>query len=193
VSYPEEMTVPIDNSASFNAALDVGTEPLPADERIEVEDGEATSEVVLVKCTVAARLTSVGEALSIADHLSATGNGWVVQDFSPTGVIEWAWTVTAHKPVEQELLLELRPAIVVDADAGDMEYASRNMATFTTEVAVDASPMHHTAYWFEVNWPLIAIVATALGTGTLAVVGWYRKLRTSAASKPSAGKQPHEE
>ncbi|KQP70972.1 hypothetical protein ASF40_03865 [Microbacterium sp. Leaf288] len=177
VDYPSELSVPVEGAVNYNAALDVRSEPLPADEVVDVGDGAAASEEVLVKCTVAARLTPVGDALSVAEEPTESVGGWIVQEFSPKGVVEWSWTVTALEPVDQQLRLELRPAIVVEDAAGDPGYASRNLASFTTDVTVEASLLHRTAYWFEVNWPLIVIIATAIGAGSLAVVTWWRKIR----------------
>jgi hypothetical protein len=84
--------------------------------------------------------------------------------------------VKASKPVDQQLRLELRPAIII-GEQGDPVYGDDNVASFTTDVTVKASMLQQTAYWLEVNWPLIVAIATALGGATLAVVTWVRKLR----------------
>lgn len=178
VDYPDRMSVTIEIGANYNAAVDVRSEPLPPDEVIEVEDGVATGEPVLVKCTIAARLTPVGDALDVAEQASETDAGWVLQEFTPSGVVEWSWTVTAHDPVDEQLRLELRPAIVVDESAGDLEYAGRSVSSFTTDVHVEASFLHHAAHWVDVNRPLIWTIASAVGAATLALIVWWRKVRS---------------
>jgi hypothetical protein len=194
VDYPDHMSVTIEVGANYNAAVDARSEPLPADEVVEVQDGTATSEAVLVKCTVAARLTAVGEALEVVRRTGETDAGWVLQEFTPSGVIEWSWTVTAHKPVDEQLRLELRPAIVVDESAGDLEYAGKNVSSFTTDVRVKASALHHAAYWVDVNRPLIWTIGSAVGAAILAVIVWWRKARSpqkdSPPSEPTKGPAP---
>ncbi|WP_374975465.1 hypothetical protein ACEYYH_16865 [Microbacterium trichothecenolyticum] len=186
VDYPDRMSVTIDVGANYNAAVDARSEPLPPDEVIEVEDGTATSEAVLVKCTVAARLTPVGQAMEVLDQASETNAGWVLQEFTPSGVIEWSWTVTARHPVDEQLRLELRPAIVLDESAGDLEYAGKNVSSFTTDVHVEASALHHAAYWVDVNRPLIWTIGSAIGAATLAVIVWWRKARSPRKDAPTS-------
>lgn len=188
VDYPDRLSVTIDVGANYNAAVDARSEPLPPDEVIEVEDGTATSEAVLVKCTVAARLTPVGRAMEVLDQAGETDAGWVLQEFTPSGVIEWSWTVTARHPVDEQLRLELRPAIVLDDSAGDLEYAGKNVSSFTTDVHVEASALHHAAYWVDVNRPLIWTIGSAIGAATLAVIVWWRKARSPRKSPPPAGR-----
>lgn len=193
VDYPDRITVRIEVGANYNAAVDVRSEPLPPDEVIEVDNGAATSEAVLVKCTVAARLTAVGDALEVDDVVNETDAGWVLQEFTPSGVVEWSWTVTAHQPVDEELRLELRPAIVVDEGAGDLEYAGKNVSSFTTDVHVDASVLHHAAHWVDENRPLIWTIGSAIGAAVLAVIFWWRKARPprkSTKSRVRAGDPP---
>lgn len=190
VDYPDRMSVTIDVGANYNAAVDARSEPLPPDEVIEVEDGTATSEAVLVKCTVAARLTPVGQAMEVLDQASETNAGWVLQEFTPSGVIEWSWTVTARHPVDEQLRLELRPAIVLGESAGDLEYAGKNVSSFTTDVHVEASALHHAAYWVDVNRPLIWTIGSAIGAATLAVIVWWRKARSPRKDPPPSGVAP---
>jgi hypothetical protein len=185
VDYPDRIIVRIEVGANYNAAIDVRSEPLPPDEVIEVGNGTATSEAVLVKCTIAARLSAVGDALEVDDAGNETDAGWVLQEFTPSGVVEWSWTVTAHQPVDEALRLELRPAIVVDEGAGDLEYAGSSVSSFTTDVHVDASILHHAAHWVDENRPLIWTIGSAIGAAVLAVVLWWRKVRSPGKSRKS--------
>ena len=87
----------------------------------------------------------------------------MLHEFAPSGVTEWSWTVTATKPVDQELRLELHPAIISDSGTSDLGYSSANQASFTTEVHVEASVLQSTAYWFDTNWKLIVTICAAVG------------------------------
>lgn len=186
VDYPAELAVKLNETLDYNAAIDIREAPLPADEVIRTDGGSAASEAVFVKCTVAARLVAIGDALEVEEQSNETVGGWVLQEFAPGGVTEWSWAVTATKPVDQELRLELHPAIISDAATGDLAYSSANRASFSTEVHIEATVLQDTAYWFETNWGLIVAICAAIGTGITAFLAWLRKLRkeTSALRSP---------
>lgn len=183
VHYPMEMSVSVGGAASYNAAIDIRSDPLPADQVIDIVSGTARSEDVRVKCTVAAKLTSVGDALVVAQHGNQTDAGWILQQFTPTGVVEWSWTVDALKPGHEQLRLELRPAIVLADDAGDLEYASQSVGSFVTQVHIQASPLQLVAHWFEVNWPLVLSITGALTAASVGFGGIWRKVQALRKGK----------
>lgn len=181
VDYPDDLTVGLNESVDYNAAVDINDEPLPPDQVIETDGGSATAEAVQVRCTVAARVVPVGDALTIEEQASELAGGWILQEFTPTGIVEWSWTVTAIKPVDQDLRLELRPAIVLNSTSSlDELYSSASQASFSTEVHVEANPVQSMGYWFTTNWGAIAAIAAAIGGATLAVLAWMRKVRNEA-------------
>ncbi len=182
VDFPVELAVDLNETISYNAAVDVREEALPPEEVIDTDSGSASQEGVSVKCTVAARLTAVGDALAIGEQANETVGGWMLQDFTPSGLLEWSWTVSAVQPVDQDLLLELRPAIVSDAETGDLAYAAKNQAGFTTHVHVEATVFQNAGYWFETNWPPLVAISLALGTGVVSVIGWVAKVKKEAAA-----------
>jgi hypothetical protein len=177
VDYPEELAVRLDETLDYNAAIDIREAPLPPGEVIHTGGGSAAKEAVFVKCTVAARLVAIGDALDVEQQSVETTGGWVLHEFAPSGVTEWSWTVTATKPVDQELRLELHPAIISASGTSDLGYSSANQASFTTEVHVEASVLQSTAYWFDANWKLIVTICAAVGAGILGFMAWLRKLR----------------
>lgn len=180
------MTIKVGDSENYNAALDVRSVPLPADEVIETEPGAATSENVLVKCTLAARLRAVGETLTVDDPASDNG-GWVVQEFTPTGVLEWSWTVTAEKPADAELRLDIRPAIAIAAAAEDLVYATQSSTSFNTDVIVDGNLLSRSAYWFEGNWGYVLAIAVPVGIAATALLRWWLGLRTEVRKARGSG------
>ncbi|MET0724753.1 MAG: hypothetical protein ABWY36_00280 [Leifsonia sp.] len=180
VDFPGTLTVKLDESLNYNAAVDIRSEPLPPDEVIETDGGSAEFESVQIRCTVAARVIAVGDALTVDEESNELAGGWILQEFTPTGVVEWSWTVDAVKPVDQELRLELRPAIVAGASLDELTYSSASQASFTTDVHVEATMLQAVNFWFDSNWGLIVAIVTPIGIAVLALLGWMRKVRTEA-------------
>jgi hypothetical protein len=84
--------VEVGSSSNYNATVDIRATPLPPDQVIEIDEGKATGEEVLVSCTIAAKLAPVGDALSVEQAFADTTSEWRVQEFTPAGNVEWAWT-----------------------------------------------------------------------------------------------------
>ena len=154
LSYPETLVLQYRESVNYNVALDVARNPLPPDRVIDVGEGKATAEEVKASCHVQAKLESIG------DHTKIDGSDdsdWVAYDFSPTGVIEWAWTVTADEPVDQSVRLRVRPAVL----AGEaLVYGQNSEVVATTSVSVDAR-------WYD-TWSYY-VTQTAAGVTAMVV------------------------
>jgi hypothetical protein len=173
VDYPQEITVPLHESVPYEAAVDVRTDPLPADKVIDAGNGAPGSEPIFVQCRIAARLTAVGDGVSVIDDPENEVGGWVYQKFTPLGVVKWSWSIKADKPKDQQLRLELRPATLTRGtpNSPDADF-SGNQVPFVTHVAVDATLIQKLSYWFETQWPLLAGIAATLGVAALAVKKW---------------------
>ena len=182
VDYPLDLAIDLNETISYDAAVDVRDAPLPPDEVIDTGNGRATQESVSVKCTVAARLSAVGDALEVEELSNETSGGWVLQEFTPSGTLEWSWSVSAIHPVDQDLRLELRPAIVTEAETGDLGYSSTNQASFMTHVHIEATVLQSAAFWFETNWPMITAIGLALGAAILGVIGWMTNVKKKAVA-----------
>ncbi|WP_133247558.1 hypothetical protein [Arthrobacter sp. H-02-3] len=182
VDYPKELSIAVNDSVTYNAAVDIRDAPLPADDVI-VASGSTGFERIDVKCRLAARLTAVGAGIKI-DGDSVMVN----QEFTPLGVVEWSWSVTAIQPVDQELRLEVRPAILVTREDPDPNperlYATDTEASFVTPVKVRATEIDHLKYWFDNQWPLLLGIASALSVAYSVFRKWFRDQFRPAAEAP---------
>jgi hypothetical protein len=173
VSYPETMSLEVGQAETYNAAVDVRSTPAPPSEIIDA--AEPTSEPVRVRCVLSARLVPVGDHITVsADDGTDEFEGWSYQTFTPSGTLEWAWTVRADKPEPGGLRLVLRPAAV----AADVLSAQvTNQQTYETDVEVTGSVLSRASYWVETEFPYLKAIAIAAGTALVAVLAWYAGLR----------------
>ncbi len=58
-----------------------------------------------MQCVLSARLVPVGSSLEVDKK------DWITREFTPTGYLNWSWSVTAHAAHDQEIQLELQPAV----------------------------------------------------------------------------------
>lgn len=177
VDYPKELSISVNESVTYNAAVDVREDPLPADEVIVVA-GKSGSEQIAVRCTVAAKLVAVGDFMRVDNS-----EEWVSQDFTPLGVAEWSWSVSADKPVDQELRLVIRPAVLTAGanggllytqGSGDSSYADTSEATIVTEVKVRGTLLEQLAFWLETQWLLLVAIAGTLAAGVAGFRKWIQ-------------------
>lgn len=187
VSYPQTMRIALNETVTYEAAVDIGEDPLPADEVIETDSGSAASERIFVRCRLAAKLTAVSDGLDVSQDPDAEGSGWIYQEFTPSGVVEWSWAVTATEPVDQRLRLDLRPSLQVNELPS---YSTANQVSFTTDVTVEASPIQLMWHWIQTQWPMIVGIATPLGAAILALLAWVQKVRASTSQPDSGRAQP---
>ncbi|MCW0212414.1 MAG: hypothetical protein OJJ54_03570 [Pseudonocardia sp.] len=136
VNWPGSLRVTIGDTTTYSATLDVGDVPSPTD--VSIPGPSPRSEPVYVQCAVAARLTPVGDALTVDEE------NWVVRSFTPLGKVDWTWAVTAAKAKDQPLKLEIQPA--VQASNGVLQVSGENpeVASFTTDVVTDANILQET-------------------------------------------------
>ena len=169
VDYPDRLSVQLGRGTTYNAAVDVRDEPLPADDVVE-NPGSSTSELVAVQCVLGARLVAVDEGIEVAP--SPEGE-WSYREFTPSGVVEWAWSVTAATPQEHQLRLDLRPAVRM---AGLPSVFDTQVSSFTTEVDVGATRLEGASFWFSTQWPLLVGICAVLAAAVLAVAAFGRRL-----------------
>lgn len=172
VDYSAELKVAINGSATYNAAVDIRDSPLPPDEVILVP-GSSSFERIDVQCTIAAQLVPAGEHLVVDGQRQGE---WLNREFTPTGVVEWSWSVTAKEPVDQDLRLLIRPAILAKGGLTDGTFYGESEASLITHVKVDASFFHRFSHWFKEQWPLLSGVAVVLGGGVLTFTQWLSDL-----------------
>ena len=169
VDYPDRISVELGKGETYNAAVDVRETPLPPDDVVE-NTGASTFEVVAVQCLLAARLVPVDEGITVGP---SGEEDWIYRQFTPDGVVEWAWSVEATTPEAHKLRLDLRPAVRMDGLPNLLE---TQVSSFSTEVAVTATGIEEASYWFSTQWPLLAGIAAILAAAVLAVAAFGRKL-----------------
>jgi hypothetical protein len=172
VDYPRTLSARMGQATTYGAAVDIRGTPAPPGKVIDADD--PTSDPVYVECVVAARLVSVGGGIDV-DSADATEGGWRYRSFTPSGVLEWSWSVTPRRPVSQQLRLELKPA----ARARDLIPGSNIITTadYVTTVNVSATRIDRLAYWFQTQWVLLSGVAGTVGVAVLAILAFSAKAR----------------
>lgn len=168
--YPPTMIIKINGSASYNFAVGIEGGQLVPDQVLP--PGTYSNTPVDVKCVLAANLQSGDDGLAVA------GGDWQVRQFTPTGVVQWTWSVTANKPGSHDLRVQLQPAVVLNANQyGVPVGGGTEISTFVTKVDVN-TPFPQSFYlWWGANWPNIVTISSAIGVTLLGLRTFYKKLR----------------
>jgi hypothetical protein len=166
VDYPERLTLGLGDVTSYVAAVDIRATPMLPSEVIPGPSAE--SDPVAVKCAVAARLVPVGGALEV----NPSQDSWERRTFTPSGVINWAWTVKAVKAGAQDLRLELQPAVISEGGGDIVLSSGSNVGSFITNVEIDAPFIDDAKQWIEKTWGLIVTIAASLAAAILAIITW---------------------
>lgn len=164
LDYPAVLVVDLGDSVTYVAALDVSGGPPPEP---QVPGPSPTSAEVAVRCGVSARLVPLGDGLQVDDE------DWVDRAFTPTGVVRWSWAVRAEEPGDDDVRIELRPAVAV----GDDVVVGAEVAEYVTAVDVRTPLVRSVGDWWHAYWGTIALVAAGLGAAVLGVRAWWHKLR----------------
>lgn len=173
VDYPKELTVSLNSSITYNAAVDVRKDPLPADQVINIDKGTAASEKIFVMCRIAARLLPVGDGITVSSDPAAGYGGWIYKDFTPLGVVKWSWSFKADIPKNQELQMELRPVTLVQGESAPIDsYGSDSQEPFITQVTVKSTIIEAMSYWFDTQWKLLVGIAIVISGAIFAVKKW---------------------
>ncbi|MEV4900054.1 hypothetical protein AB0K08_01780 [Citricoccus sp. NPDC055426] len=168
--YPRSLQTDVGDSETYQAAVVLDQSDQSLDEVISNPDGVTTQQGIRVRCIVGARLLAVGENVTVAGDPGSIESDWVNRRFTADGTIDWAWSVTATVPEDQQVRIQLRPALSIND--GAQTITSDSVRTYVTEVQVSASLVERVAYWFETQWPLLVGIALALGVAVLAVLRW---------------------
>jgi hypothetical protein len=184
VDYPAELSIEKGGTESYVVAVDASDTPLDPGEAIP--GPSPTGEAVFVRCEVAARLTPLGGALTVDE------DDWIVRTFTPTGVIRWTWVVTAVEADDQDLELELQPAVRSEDGTILVGQSSTEISSFIAGVRVEEDPVERVGEWWESRWAIIALVAAGIGAALLALLRFGAQLadqtrRTVAAFRGDVG------
>ena len=191
VSYPVEISVSLNDPKIYNVVVDVEGMSLPPEQMIDLDQGTVASESVAVRCDIAARLSSAGDAVEVTQNSTAGYGGWVIRTFVPPGVAEWAWSIAVQSPVGGELLLELQPAVVQENTVPLPGLADGQVASFTTQVNVNATVVQRVSYWFETEWSAMLVVVGGLGAAAVGLLVWWERYFSRAARSKRRGQSEH--
>jgi len=173
ISLPKEMRLRVTQSGSYSAAVDIQTDPAPPE--TQIDSPNPRSEPIKVQCVLSARLVPVGDGIEVVPSTDADGDGWRTLKFTPNGVVEWSWTVKPVHPVDQQVRLELVPAVRIEVNSRSIVVNSS--ANYTTNVKVDATTIDKLSYWFGTQWKLLAGIAAVVGTAFLAILAFSSKAK----------------
>lgn len=167
VDYPRTLRASMGKTVTYGAAVDIRADPAPPAKVIQASD--PATEQITVQCVVGARLIAVGGDVDVKVAAGEVDDGdWRYQQFTPSGVLEWAWMITSNAPSDQQVQLELKPAV---KGQGVLDVAATATATYVTTIHVDASAIQRVWYWFQTDWKLLGAILLALGA---AVIAWIK-------------------
>jgi hypothetical protein len=117
---------------------------------------------------LSARLVPVGQSLEVDNK------DWILREFTPSGVLNWSWSITALAPDDHELRLELQPAVTTTRNGHVFAPSDSplNTSTFITRVRVNASWIQRVGQWWKDTWGIIVLVAVAIGTALTSIIKW---------------------
>jgi hypothetical protein len=166
VDYPKSLTLPLNEAKSYVAAVDIRSTPPPATTVLPL--GPTGQAPIAVKCALGARLVTPPD-----NSLAASNTDWNVREFTPTGVVNWSWSITALRPGDHDIQLELEPVLVTSANGVPVGSGTADTATtFLTPVHVDTFWFEAASFWWKDNWPSIALICGGIGAAILALIKW---------------------
>ena len=178
VDYPTELVVEVGETVPYVAAVDA--RDTPAAPGRAIPGPSATGEAAFVRCEVAARLTPVGDALTV------DADDWVLRRFTPVGLIRWTWAVTAAEGGDHDLQLELQPAVRAEDGSVLISDTSMDVSSFLTRARVSEDPIDRVGNWWTDHWGTLALVGAGIGAAVLGLIRYGGELagtsrRTAAA------------
>jgi len=178
VDYPRTLSARMGQATTYSTAVDIRDAPAPPGKEIDSPDPATGS--VHVQCVVGARLVPVSSGIDVEIPADARADGWRYLEFTPSGVLEWSWSVTPSTPASQELLLQLKPA----AKSAELipGGSTTTTADYKTPVNVTATRIDRLAYWFQTQWVLLSKVAGTVGVAILATLAFSAKARDAIKS-----------
>jgi hypothetical protein len=177
IRYPATLSVEMGASTSYTASIDVGPQPAGPSTQIP---GDTPGAPVQVQCAVAARLVPVGK-------LKIDPSDWSVRSFTPSAKVDWAWTVSTEEAADQQLRLEVQPAIRGDNGFSFIGATGPQTASFITDVAVEATFIQRAYQYVSDNQP------AALGIAAAVILALGLASRIKKATRSLLGRRGRQE
>lgn len=156
VRYPSTFQVTMGESSTYVATLDIRNTPEAPSKEIPGPDPE--SEMVFVQCAVAAHLVPADDTFSVDP------TDWIARTFTPSGTVDWSWSVKAEKVHDGDLSLQLMPAVTSNQQLLVVENSGSSRTDFVTHVTTQATWAQSLAQWIDDNkLPLIATAVALFG------------------------------
>jgi len=150
------------------------------------DDGDNTTEQILVRCALGARLVPV------TDNIEADDLDWQHQEFTATGELDWAWTITATHPKTAQVRLELRPALAASEGGYVIPVDDRDSPStkYTIDITVEASVLDKVNAWVSDNSGKVTAIGAFAAVVLGGLIGWLAKTRGALRELRAAGTPP---
>ena len=115
--------------------------------------------------------------MPVGNSVGVDNNGWIVRQFTPSGVLNWSWSITALAPGDQQLQLEPEPAVTSASQYILLQGGNpSDMSTSVTQVHVNASAVQRAGQWWKDNWGIIVLISGGIGAAVLSLIKWSGNL-----------------
>jgi hypothetical protein len=179
IHYPMTLSLAVGASTSYTASIDVGQQPAGPSTTIA---GNKPGTPVQVQCAVAARLVPVGS-------LEVDPSDWSVRSFTPSATVDWAWTVSTDEAKDQQLRLEVQPAIRGEDGFAFVGATGPQTASFITDVTVEATFVQSASQYVSDN----RAAALGIGAALILALGFAGRLKKAVRSLLGRRKQDDDE
>lgn len=176
VAYPGQLPLKSGGSATYSATVDVRNVPMNP---TAIPGNSTRTEPIIAQCTIAARLVPVG------DQVTTSPSDWIVREFNPSGKVDWSWTVSTSSAHDQQVRLELQPALRTKDGQTYVGTSGPQVTSFTSEIIVEASFPQQIAQWITDNKVASGVIAVAL----VGLLGFLVSLLGSANKIKNAWRQ----
>lgn len=164
VRFPQDLGLTVDGATTYVATIDIRrVRTIPA----KTIPGTPTSGEIFVQCTVAARLIIVGDAVK------PPPDEWTPRSFTPSGVVDWSWTLQGNAVRDGQVRLEFVPALAgKDGSITPLEQASDQLTSYTTSVHVDGTLAQTVWQWIQDN----QAAAVGIGAVLIGLIAFSRQI-----------------
>jgi hypothetical protein len=188
VYYPRTLFLDMDQSATYVAHVDILDARLPVEKIFVMQGADPQAAPIEVQCELSARLAPVGKALEVDKP------EWSNRKFTPSGYVDWSWSVTAHTPHDQQLRLELHPALTSqDQEVMLAGGEPSQTVTYITQVRVHATTAQIVYQWWNDSGKIFVAIIGSVLAALILIIKWggdlSRAIRNAWAESRGTDKQ----